>query len=561
MPVGAYPGSRDSACFRAGRALPLLAAVALAASPALAQQANPLRGAVAEGQIDQELLRQVPLEPPTQAVAEGIPVPPYSPSSPGAVDDEETDNDPRSMFETGSNSPDSFPESALPIPSRPPSTAGRRNENTPDRPQQARSTIEQPEEEGELTTGGVRDGLIDPETGLQVDERAEAIERLERRAEENPYAPLGLRLGTFNVTSSLESGLTATSNADSSPNGESATLSESILRLNAISDWSRHSAAFEAYGSLRESISGAELDEKIGGVKGLLDLDIARDLRATAGASYTIQPESASSPVVIEDTVSRPIRQTLTGSLGLEKELGGAQFGIAGNVDRDWFGDADLASGGDLSQRDRNSTLVAATLRGGYEISPALTPFAEIEGGRRIYDEELDSAGFARSADRLGARAGLEIDLGEKLSGEFSAGWLQEKSDDDRLETISGPAVNADLLWSPVRGTNVSLAGSTVVEGTTTPGESGSILYANRLTVERKLRANLMGNIALGAAWRDYIGTDGHDLILAAEAGATYWFNRYAGLAGRVRHESLRSNLPGRDYETNSVFLGVKLQR
>ena len=55
--------------------------------------------------------------------------------------------------------------------------------------------------------------------------------------------------------------------------------------------------------------------------------------------------------------------------------------------------------------------------------------------------------------------------------------------------------------------------------------------------------------------------SDGHDLILSAEAGLTWWLNRYAGLTGRVRHETLKSNLPDRDSETNSVFLGVKLQR
>jgi hypothetical protein len=75
------------------------------------------------------------------------------------------------------------------------------------------------------------------------------------------------------------------------------------------------------------------------------------------------------------------------------------------------------------------------------------------------------------------------------------------------------------------------------------------------------LRANLTGNVALGAAYRDYAGSDGHDTILSAEAGATYWFNRYVGVVSRARYEQLKSNLPDRDSETASVFLGLKLQR
>jgi hypothetical protein len=75
------------------------------------------------------------------------------------------------------------------------------------------------------------------------------------------------------------------------------------------------------------------------------------------------------------------------------------------------------------------------------------------------------------------------------------------------------------------------------------------------------MRANLTGNVILGAGWRDYWGSDGHDLILDAEAGLTWWMNRYAGVTTRARHQTVSSNLSGRDSETNSIFLGLKLQR
>ncbi|RUY36386.1 outer membrane beta-barrel protein, partial [Mesorhizobium sp. M7A.F.Ca.CA.002.07.1.1] len=111
------------------------------------------------------------------------------------------------------------------------------------------------------------------------------------------------------------------------------------------------------------------------------------------------------------------------------------------------------------------------------------------------------------------------------------------------------------------RGTIIGLTGRTTVEPTTTSGESGDILYSGRLTGERQIRANLTANAALGLDWRDYIGIDGHDRVLSAEAGLTWWLNRYAGLTTRVRSEKLTSNLPGRDYTANSIFLGVKVQR
>ena len=121
--------------------------------------------------------------------------------------------------------------------------------------------------------------------------------------------------------------------------------------------------------------------------------------------------------------------------------------------------------------------------------------------------------------------------------------------------------MSADVRWSPQRGTTIGLNGTTVVEGTTTAGESGSILYSGRLSAEREIRADLTGEAVLGADWRDYSASSDRDLTLSAEAGLTWWLNRYVGLSASARTEKLTSSLPGREALTNSVFVGLKLQR
>lgn len=308
-------------------------------------------------------------------------------------------------------------------------------------------------------------------------------------------------------------------------------------------------------------MSGAEVKETEAGLDGELQLELGNEFRATGTVGYVRKPETASSPAEIPDVATRPLRQTFDGSLGLAKDMGKARFSVTGKVERDIYGNAILATGDTLSQEERNSTLATVALRGGYEISPALTPFIELEYGRRVMDIDVDSAGFARSADRLAVRGGTAFDLGEKLNGELSAGWLQETPDDARLAPISGATVNANLKWSPLRGTNVTLNGATEVETGTTANESGSILYTGRLGVDHRLLRNLTGNLNFGAEWRDYAGSGDHDLTLSAEAGLTWWLNRYAGVTTRVRHETTTSSLAGRDSRENSVFLGLKVQR
>ncbi len=214
-----------------------------------------------------------------------------------------------------------------------------------------------------------------------------------------------------------------------------------------------------------------------------------------------------------------------------------------------------------MSQEDRNYTLATLSLRAGYEVSPALTPFIEAEIGRRSYDLEQDTAGYRRSADRHAVKGGVEIDLGEKMNGEVSAGWLRESFDDDRLAPVSALLLDGALAWSPMRGTILRLTGATTVEGSTTAADSGSVLYATRLELRREVRHDLTLGALGGISFRDYVNSADTETTLAAELNATWWMNRFAGIDGRVRHERFDSTLPNRDYDESSVYLGLKLQR
>ncbi len=510
---------------------PCLTALTLAA--AQAQQAEGLRGLVSETDITSSI----------QSTAEtGLPSPRYEPATPSPAEPAEAENE-RST--------------------RVPSTAvarerARTAQNDPTRP------VEPPLDT--IVTQGIPENE-EENSGFERIERAEAlnprtgaIEGDFQATDENPYAPLGLRFGTFTVIPTLEQGLTWTSNADSSTNGSEAVVSQSTLRLNAVSDWARHTATVDAYGIYRKSVSGDEVSDIEGGIDGTLRFDLARDYTALASLGYSISPESASSPVIITGVDERPLRHTIDGSLGLSKDFGKLRLSATGSVSRQQYGDATLIDGSTLSQDERNATLATLRLRTGYAISPALTPFIEGEFGRRFYDETQDSAGYERSATRLAARAGIMVDIEEKLSGEASVGWIAEDLDDERLDTVSGLALAAALNWSPQRGTNVRFDGSTTIEGTTDAGDSGSILYAGTLRLERQIRANLTAEAAAGLSWRDYM-SGGHDLTMNGEAGMTWWLNRRLGLTGRARYEKRTSSLPGRDYDATSVFMGIRMQR
>lgn len=609
MSRSSCPHSPSRRLLRAG----LLSVSALAASlpfcvQAQAQSGIELRGEISEDQANQEILvRRRPAEnlmprspaagPATQSgkaaqVAASRPAPGYTPSSDGALTSAEEEAAKKEDAQGGflAEDPAAQPENpfadAPPLPQQRPSTALKRareqkeraagvRENQRTSPassaanrtaQRAGAATEPEAVEDEYGVGVRRGATVDAvdRADLRLDagaERTGAIEGLGRRPDEGPFKPLGIRAGTFILRPSFEQGFTYSTNANSSPEGSEAVLSESTLRLNAVSDWSQHRASLDAYGTFDKSLSGEDYKSKEGGVDAALDLDLSHEYRLKTTAGYSAKPESASAAVFIDNVVDQPLRQNFNGSVGLSKELGKLEFGVTGRADRNVYGEAEYVNGGTLNQDERNSTLATVSLRAGYEISPAITPFTEVEIGRRYYDKTADSLGYERSADHLAVRGGVAVDMNEKLVGEFSAGWLRESFDDDRLDPITGLSLKSDLRWSPERGTVVGLAASTNVEGAVEGGKSGSLLHSAKLSVEREIRANVTANAALGVDWRTYYGQDGKDLLLSGEVGATWWWNRYLGLVGRARYERQTSDLPGRDFDKKSVFLGVKVQR
>ncbi|YBV96544.1 outer membrane beta-barrel protein [Phyllobacteriaceae bacterium JZ32] len=546
----------------------LLAGIAIGAVgiPARAQDVS-LRGSVQEDILGTSAA--TPLSAPSQQRRSAPPA--YEPASSGALseDNDDTDTEGGDAFTEGED--DSIGLSNDTLEGRPIEPEGLSSPPIPAENPARRATARTSDETDvnqSAPADYLRTGTVNSEeendTGrvMPENERQAPIENRSRpQPEEDSFAPVGLRAGSFLLRPSLDQGIRGTSNADNSATGSRAMLSETTLRLNAQSDWSRHQATLDASGSWARTISGQDVSEPRLDIEGGLRLDLGDQTTVNSSAGYHLRRESANNPYGVPGALKRPIVQTLNGSLGVEREVGLLFGGVTGRVERSVYGDAELSTGGEVSQKDRDNTFVSVTLRGGYQLSAAIRPFTEIEVGKRIYDERQDSNGYERGATQLAARAGALVDMGEKLNGEFALGYLRENIEDERLRDIGGLSLNAAMNWSPERGTDVRLAAQTIVEGGTAPGESGSILYLANLDLKRLIRANLTLDAGLDVTVRDNRDGSGTDYGLGAELGATYWFNRFVGVNGSYRHEFMKSDVASREYTSNSVYLGVKLQR
>ncbi|MDA8869977.1 outer membrane beta-barrel protein [Rhizobiaceae bacterium] len=383
--------------------------------------------------------------------------------------------------------------------------------------------------------------------------------------EDNPFAPIGIRAGTFTLFPTIEQVVGTTSNADFSEDGEASTFSETRASVRFVSDWSTHRLRGGIGGAYTAFLNGESENLPTGAADVELRLDGANDLAVTFGANYDARTESAILGDVVvpagETLDERPLVQLLSGFAEVSK--GGGRFvpTLRGGFERLMYSDATASDGTPIEQGARDNTLVDATLRLAYEVSPGWQPFAEGSIGTRIYDTDVDTNGQDRNSLLASLRGGAAFDTGEKLSGELALGYGVEAFDDDALEDLGGFTVDGGVDWSVDRLTTASFNATTTFAGSTDVGESGSISYAASVGLRREVRENFSVNARILGSLRSYEGTDREDRAFQAEVGADWALNRTATIFGTVGYEKVESNTEFNSYDATTARLGLRLSR
>ena len=410
-------------------------------------------------------------------------------------------------------------------------------------------------------------GIINPggEVTPLANARIRPIEGGGLRGTDDPFAPLGIRNGSFLLFPTLMQSFGYTDNADFTANGEESAFSLTSGRLRLTSDWAIHRLTAEIGGSYQTFFNGTsdDLPNFDGNVE--LWLEHTRDFSTTWGASFLGTTESASSidlnPVGTAFVVGRTDVTQGVAFGQAEKRWGRFNGRLRGTVTRTDYGDADLSDGSSVSQDDRSNTLISGTLRLGYETSPALQPFVEGTVGTRLYDEARIGSGEKRDSHLLALRGGVAFDRSEKFNGEIAVGYSTESFDDPSLDSLSGATIDGTINWSPERITTFTATAQTAFTPSTNAGESGSITYAGTLGVARAVRPNLTLSARVLASLRDYEGSSREDRTLQGTLGSEWRLNRTAAIVGELGYENVDSTDVDSSYKAFTARVGLRLQR
>lgn len=380
---------------------------------------------------------------------------------------------------------------------------------------------------------------------------------------DDPYAPLGIRAGAFDLYPAVELIGGYDTNPGHEPGGRAAWFYTVAPELRAQSNWSRH----ELKADLRGSYIGFSPDETPSLNRPYLNgkadgrIDVSQNTRVDLGGRVLISTDNPGSPNLQAGLAKLPLYFVGGGTVGVGQRFNRLDLSIKGDFERTVYQPSTLTDGSTASNDDRNYDQYAGVLRGGYELSPGLAPFAEVAVDTRVHDLNTDFSGYQRNSNGWTAKGGAKFEFTRLIGGEAAIGFTQRAYEDPRLANISGLIGNASLLWNVDALTNVKLTAASSIGESTIAGVSGTLYRDVGVQIDHAFRRWLIGSLKFGFGVDDYVGLDRLDNRYSAGFGLTYKLNRSLQVKGEFRQNWLQSNVVGVDY-TESVFLaGLRFQR
>jgi hypothetical protein len=380
---------------------------------------------------------------------------------------------------------------------------------------------------------------------------------------EDPYAPLGVQAGAFNLYPAIEFIGGYNTNPGATPGGSGAAVYTIAPELTGQSNWSRHELKFD----LRGSYNGFSPDETPtlsrpyfnGKVDGRID--VTHDTRVDLNARMLVSTDNPGSPNLQANIAKLPIFTTTGGSVGLGQQFNRLDLSIKGDVERTAYQASSLTDGTTASNDDRNYDQYSGTARAAYELSPGIKPYVELGADTRVHDLNTDFFGYQRDSKGLSGIVGSTFKLTNLLTGDVGIGYGQRTYEDPRLAEISGLIGNASLIWTADALTTVKFTGTSVVSETVIPGVSGELSRDVGLQLDHSFRRWLIGTVKVGFGVDNYVGLDRQDKRYSAGIGLTYKLNRSVQIKGEIQQNWLRSDVAGVDYTSSVFLLGVRFQR
>lgn len=395
------------------------------------------------------------------------------------------------------------------------------------------------------------------DTGIEFDlpssERTTVLQRPHPELQ-----PLGVRAGAFLIFPDVMTSAAATSNVFGSTNDAVSDAYAIVApRVQANSQWSRHSLRGHASGTFRRYLSYPIKNENgyDVGVESRLDIVGSSNVRAAVNADriYVTQfsgdfPQLSASSLPIDRQVA-----SLRGTYEFNRLtlLGDV------NVTRLNFSDTIALNGNTLDQDYLDRRATRLTGRAEYNVSPVTSFFVQGVYTQHSYSDR--STTLDRSGDELRVIAGAAFDVTPLIRTRLGAGYLTRSYDQQGLPSVSGLAFDAqvDYLFSEL--TTISLAARRDVRDAVVTGSTSYTSSRASAEIDHELLRHLILIARADLEKDDFARIDRDDTLFHVGAGATYTFNRYLVMTPMVDYSNRGSSGAQQGQRFNEIRASVSV--
>ncbi|MEN3975959.1 outer membrane beta-barrel protein [Emcibacter sp. SYSU 3D8] len=374
-----------------------------------------------------------------------------------------------------------------------------------------------------------------------------------------PYDPIGFRAGPIYFFPSVSVQGIYNDNIYAEETGK---RSDEILvvrpELQVQTDWSRHELQLYAMGEfgLYEDFTDEDYQDYL--FQGRFRLDVSRATNLMFEASHGRDHQQRGDPEEVEGL--HPTEYDATNAkVQVNQSLGRLMLSGGGSFRRLDFSDVEAVGGGFINNDDRDRDIYVANAKAAFEFSPGYSVYTEFSYNWRDFDDLVDDLGIDRDSEGFEINAGLTFELTNLIQGSIYGGYMQQNPDDPSLSKLKGPAFGASLDWNVTPRTTVGLKGQRTIEDSQFVNSAGYFADRGRLSVDHKVRENLILSVFGEIGQDDYRGIARNDFRYGVGGRIEWRLNRHLAADVAYSYQGRDSNFAFvEDFNQNRVSVSLK---
>jgi hypothetical protein len=364
------------------------------------------------------------------------------------------------------------------------------------------------------------------------------------------YAPLGIRLGVFNLLPQVDLKETYTDNVFRTKGDKKSDFITTVSPLVALqSDWPRHSLGFLASADMYRYIDHTSENRTDWTLATDGRVDVQRDIQVYGGLAYRKLHEERGSPNDIATSLQPPEYTDQSINLGYFHQFGQLNARLDFKGDKYDYNNVETRGFGLVSNADRNRFDAQYSARVGYDLNNGWEPFVRARYVNSDYRTARDRGGFQKDSDGWEGVVGAAFDLQGLWLGEAFVGYVQRDFDDPRFKAVEEPTAGATVTWNVTPLTALNARVNRTITDTIVSGSSTEMDTFYGLSGDTEVRPNLVLGAGVSYLNSKFNNAVRQDDIYTAGVRARYFLNRNFSVGPEIQYITRESNLIGQDYD------------